>query len=150
MTDPKKQRVLILCTGNSARSQMAEALVNARLGDRWQAFSAGTQPAAQVNPFALRVLADIGIAHQGTPKHLSAFVDQPFDAVITVCDDASENCPLWPGQGRRIHIGFEDPAAVTGSDDERRAAFETTRDAIIDRLLPAVAALTAPPQPVGK
>jgi arsenate reductase len=134
-------RVLILCTGNSARSQMAEALVNARLGPAWQAASAGTQPAPRVNPFALEVLAEIGVAHPGArPKSMTEFYGQPFDKVITVCDDAAENCPVWPGQGQRVHIGFPDPAAVEGNDEDKRAAFRTVRDDIIARLLPALAA----------
>ena len=88
-----KRRVLILCTGNSARSQLAEALVNARLGDTWEAYSAGTQPAAAVNPFALAVLAEVGIQPSGShPKHISGFIGQPFDVVITVCDEAAEHC----------------------------------------------------------
>jgi arsenate reductase len=134
-----KQRVLILCTGNSARSQMAEAIINARRGDQWQVFSAGTQPAAQVNPYALRALAEIGIETAGTtPKHLSQFTGQPFDLVITVCDDAAENCPVWLGQGKRLHIGFPDPAEATGSDDEILAAFRDVRDAIAVNILAAV------------
>jgi arsenate reductase (thioredoxin) len=134
-----KRRVLILCTGNSARSQLAEVLVNARLSDAWEAFSAGTQPAAQVNPNALVVLKEIGIETAGSyPKHISTFVGQPFDVVITVCDDAAENCPVWAGQGKRLHIGFSDPAAVIGSDENILAAFRETRDAIIERLLPVL------------
>jgi len=134
-----KRRVLILCTGNSARSQLAEALVNARLGDEWEAYSAGTKPAAQVNPGALAVLDEIGIQTAGShPKHLSTFLGQPFDAIITVCDDAAENCPVWPGQGKRLHIGFPDPAEVTGNHEIILAAFRQTRDAIAERLLPVL------------
>ena len=130
------RRVLILCTGNSARSQMAEALVNARRGDAWQAFSAGTQPAAAVHPLALRALAEIGIVTAGSPpKRIDVFRGQPFDVVITVCDDAAENCPVWLGQGRRAHIGFADPAAATGGEAERLAAFRTVRDEIEARIL---------------
>ena len=134
-----KNRVLILCTGNSARSQLAEALVNMRRGDDWAAFSAGTQPAAQVNPNALAVLAEIGIQTLGShPKHVSTFVGQPFDVVITVCDDAAENCPVWSGQGKRLHIGFPDPAQVTGNQEQVLEAFRQTRDAIAERLLPVL------------
>ncbi|MCA0457489.1 MAG: arsenate reductase ArsC [Chloroflexi bacterium] len=134
-----KRRVLILCTGNSARSQLAEALVNARLGDTWEAVSAGTQPAAAVNPFALVALAEVGIQTSGShPKHLSGFIGQPFDVVITVCDDAAEHCPVWVGQGKRLHIGFPDPAAVLGDDATKLAAFRHTREAIIERLLPVL------------
>jgi arsenate reductase len=134
-----KHRVLILCTGNSARSQLAEALVNARLGVEWEAFSAGTQPAAQVNPNALAVLAEMGIDRTGShPKPISTFYGQPFDVVITVCDDAAENCPVWLGQGKRLHIGFPDPAQVIGDHETVLAAFRETRDAIVERLLPAL------------
>lgn len=133
------RRVLILCTGNSARSQLAEALVNKRLSDQWQAVSAGTQPAARVNPFALTVLAEIGIETIGSqPKHVEQFRGQVFDAVITVCDDAAENCPVWHGQGKRLHIGFPDPAAVQGAAAVQLEAFRQTRDAIINRLLPVL------------
>ncbi len=134
-----KRRVLILCTGNSARSQLAEALVNARMGDYWEAHSAGTQPASRVNPNALAVLEEIGIQTEGShPKHLSTFIGQPFDAVITVCDDAAENCPVWSGQGKRLHIGFPDPAEVTGDAETILSAFRQTREAIVARLLPAL------------
>jgi arsenate reductase len=136
-----KHRVLILCTGNSARSQLAEALVNARLGEMWDAFSAGTQPAAQVNPNARVVLEEMGIQTAGSyPKHVSTFVEQPFDVVITVCDDAAENCPVWAGQGKRLHIGFPDPAQTTGDHETVLVAFRQTRDAIIERLLPVLKA----------
>ncbi len=135
----QKQRILILCTGNSARSQMAEALINARYDDRWLAFSAGTQPAARVNPYALEVLSEIGvIPHDAHPKHLSAFLGQPFDLVVTVCDDAQENCPFWPGQGQRLHVGFPDPAAIKGTNIEKLAAFRGVRDDIIAKLLPLI------------
>ena len=105
-----KRKVLFLCTGNSARSQMAEAIVNARLGDAWQAFSAGTEPAGQVHPFALRVLMEMGIEHQGRTKGATEFRDVALDLVVTVCDDAAESCPLWLGSGRRVHLGLPDPA----------------------------------------
>jgi arsenate reductase len=118
------KQVLILCTGNSARSQMAEALVNHKRGDTWHAESAGTQPAARVNPYALKALAEIGIETEGShPKNLSEFIGKPFDVVITVCDDAADNCPVWLGQGKRVHIGFPDPAEATGTDDEILAVF---------------------------
>lgn len=132
----EKKRILILCTGNSARSQMAEALINARRDD-WQAVSAGTQPAERVNPYALRALEEIGIHTQGSrPTHIDEFIGQPFDMVITVCDDANENCPVWPGQGRRIHVGFPDPAKAEGTDEEIMEVFRSVRDDIERRLLP--------------
>ncbi|MFQ5859264.1 MAG: arsenate reductase ArsC [Anaerolineae bacterium] len=123
-----KRKVLFLCTGNSARSQMAEAIVNAQLGDEWEAVSAGTQPAGYVHPNALRALAEIGISHQGRSKHAAEFRDVPFDLVVTVCDDAAENCPVWLGQGKRVHLGFPDPAKATGTEEEIMAVFRAVRD----------------------
>jgi len=125
-----KRKVLFLCSGNSARSQMAEAIVNARLGGEWQAFSAGIQPAATVHPAARRALAEIGIEHQGHTKGVAEFRDVPFDLVVTVCDNAAENCPLWLGKGRRIHLSFPDPAKTTGTEDEILAVFRAVRDDI--------------------
>ncbi len=131
-----QRRVLFLCTGNSCRSQMAEAIVNARRGDLWQAVSAGTRPADAVHPNALRALAEIGIQPDGArPKSADAFRADPLDLVVTVCDDAAENCPLWLGQGRRVHIGFPDPAQATGSDDAVMAVFRSVRDDIERRIL---------------
>lgn len=132
-----KKRVLILCTGNSARSQMAEALVNTRCGDHWEAFSAGTDPAAQVNPYALRALDEIGIsASEAYPKPATSFSGEPFDMVLTVCDGAAEHCPMWPGQGERVHIGFPDPAQVTGDDQTVMSAFRSVRDGMEAQILP--------------
>lgn len=108
--------MLVLCTGNSCRSHLAEALINHRLGDRWQAFSAGTSPAGYVHPKAIEVLKEIGIDHQGESKPANLFRSIPLDLVITVCDDAAENCPVWVGVGKRMHIGFPDPAKATGSE----------------------------------
>ena len=140
----QKHRVLVLCTGNSARSQMAEAIINNRRGDVWEAVSAGTQPAAQVNPYALRALAEIGIQTEGTrPKPISTFMGQGFDVVITVCDDAAENCPVWPDQGKRVHVGFPDPATVEGDDAAKLAAFRQARDAIEERILDTLDEYTA-------
>ncbi len=129
-----KYRVLVLCTGNSARSQMAEGLVNARLADRFVAFSAGTQPAGYVHPQAIAALAEIGIdISQQRSKSTDEFKGVPFDVVITVCDNAAEDCPVWLGQGRRVHIGFPDPAAAP--PDERVQQFRAVRDAIQQQLL---------------
>lgn len=133
-----KHRVLFLCTGNSARSQMAEAIVNNKLGEKWAAFSAGTQPAGRVNPLAVQALVEIGIDHQGTPKTIEQFRNSPFDLVITLCDDAAQNCPVWLGQGKRMHIGFPDPAEATGSDDEKMAVLRSVRDDIQARILPVL------------
>ncbi len=126
----EKRKVLFLCTGNSARSQMAEAIVNARMGNEWEAVSAGTFPSGYVHPNALRALAEIGIEHRGRSKSANEFRDAPFDLVVTVCDDAAENCPVWLGQGKRVHLGFPDPAKATGTDEQVMAAFRTVRDAI--------------------
>ena len=113
-----RKRVLFLCTGNSCRSQMAEAVVNARMGDRWHAFSAGVEPAGQVNPNAIRALAEIGIPHVGESKHVDRFFNDDFDLVVTVCDEAAENCPIWLGRGKKVHLGFPDPAKAKGTHEE--------------------------------
>ncbi len=129
------RKVLFLCTGNSCRSQIAEAIVNARLSDDWRAFSAGTEPAGYMHPKAVQVLEEIGILHSGRSKSIDQFRETDFDLVITVCDDAAENCPLWLGVGKRAHLGFPDPAKVEGRDDEILAAFRSTRDAIQSQVL---------------
>jgi arsenate reductase len=131
-----RRKVLFLCTGNSCRSQMAEAIVNARLGDAWEAYSAGTQPAGYVHSLALAVLAEIGIEHRGRSKSADEYRGMPFDLVVTVCDDAAENCPVWLGQGKRVHLGFPDPARATGSPEEVLAVFRSVRDDIA-RKIPA-------------
>ncbi len=123
-------KVLFLCTGNSARSQMAEAIVNARLTDEWEAVSAGVRPTGNVHPLAVRALAEIGIAHAGRSKSADEFRGAPFDLVVTVCDDAAENCPVWLGQGKKTHLSFPDPAKATGTDDEIMAVFRLVRDDI--------------------
>ena len=129
------KRVLFLCTGNSCRSQMAEALVNHDLGQSWTAFSAGVRPAGFVHPLALQVLSEIGIEHHSHSKSVDEWRGQEFDLVITVCDDAAEECPLWLGQGRRVHIGFPDPALATGTPEEIRAVFRQVRDDIRTRVV---------------
>ena len=129
-----KRRVLFLCAGNSCRSQLAEAIVNARLGDEWHAYSAGTKPAGHVHPNALRVLAEIGIEHPGRSKSVQEYRDQPFDLVVTVCDAAAEDCPLWLGQGQRVHLGFPDPAKATGTEAEILTAFRRVRDDIGEQI----------------
>jgi arsenate reductase (thioredoxin) len=125
-----KNRVLFLCTGNSCRSQMAEAIVNARLGNQWEAVSAGTRPAGYVHPKAIQVLQEIGIHHQGQSKLADEYRDLPLDLVVTVCDSAAEECPVWLGPGRRFHLSFEDPAKAAGSEAEILAAFRNVRDQI--------------------
>jgi arsenate reductase len=124
-----KKNVLFLCTGNSCRSQMAEGLVNYYLGDEWRAYSAGTAPAGYVHPLAVRAMAELGIdISRQRSKSADEFRTCAFDIVVTVCDDAAENCPIWLGNGRKVHIGFEDPARAAGSDEERLAVFCCVRD----------------------
>lgn len=120
-----KRKVLFLCTGNSARSQMAEALVNERLSDRWEAVSAGTKPTGFVHPKALAALAEIGIEHTGRSKLADEFRGVNFDLVVTVCDSAAEECPVWLGKGKRVHHSFPDPAKTDDMND-----FRKVRDAI--------------------
>ena len=122
------RRVLVLCTANSARSQMAEGLIRHDFGDRVEVFSAGVAPAC-VRPEAVAVMREAGIditAHRS--KHVNEFSGQEFDDVITVCDAANEQCPIFPGRARRHHHDFPDPAAAGGSDERRRAAFRRSRD----------------------
>ena len=127
-----KERVLILCTGNSARSQMAEGLLRHDFGDRFDVFSAGTKP-SHVRPEAIKVMSELGIDLSGhRSKHVDEFVGQEFSYVITVCDNAKEICPIFPGKTQQIHWSFEDPAGVQGSEEERVAAFRKIRDKIRD------------------
>ena len=123
-----KKRVLFLCTGNSCRSQMAEAIVNARLGEEWEAVSAGTKPAGFVHPKALEALREIGIQHEGRSKMADEFRDVPFDLVVTVCDSAAEECPLWLGKGKRTHHSFPDPALTDNMDDFRNVRDDIERE----------------------
>lgn len=113
---------------------MAEAIVNARLGERWHAYSAGTEPTGYVHPKALAALAEIGINHQGHSKSLDTFRNTSFDLVVTVCDSAAEECPYWPGSGRTVHLGFPDPAKVSGDDEEVMAVFRAVRDQIAEKM----------------
>lgn len=126
----RKQKVLFLCTGNSARSQMAEGLLRNMAGDRFEVLSAGTEPAG-LNPLAVRVMAEIGIdiSHHRS-KHAKEYLGQGFPFLVTVCDNANEHCPIFPGVVYRYHWGFEDPAAATGTDEERLAVFRRVRDEI--------------------
>ncbi len=120
-----KHKVLFLCTGNSCRSQMAEAIVNYRLGEKWEAVSAGTKPTGFVHPKAQASLEEIGIHHAGRSKSVDEFRDVNFDMVVTVCDSAAEECPVWLGKGKRVHHSFPDPAKT---DDIN--AFRKVRDGI--------------------
>jgi len=129
-----KKRVLVLCTGNSARSQMAEGLLRHEAGDRFQVESAGTKP-GQVRPEAITVMKELGIDISGhNSKHVNEFNGQAFDYVLTVCDNAKESCPVFPAQTKRIHKAFEDPAAFQGTETERLAVFRRVRDEIREYL----------------
>jgi arsenate reductase len=127
-----KKSVLFVCTHNSARSQMAEGLMNADHSEAYEAQSGGTEPAL-VNPYAIRAMSEIGIdiSHH-TSKSVDQFLDQDLDYVVTVCDHANEACPFFPGGKKRIHKGFEDPAAVKGTDAEKLEAFRRIRGEIRD------------------
>lgn len=124
------KKVLFLCTGNSCRSQMAEAIVNARLGSTWEAASAGTKPAGYVHPKAVAALAEIGIPHEGRSKLADEFRGTDFDLVVTVCDSAAEECPVWIGKGKRTHHSFPDPAKAEGTEQEIMNVFRAVRDDI--------------------
>ncbi len=136
MNKMDKKRVLFLCTGNSARSQMAEGLVDHFLGEKWEAYSAGMSPAGYVHPLAIQVMAEWGIdISTRRSKSVDEFRDADFDLVIAVCDDAARTCPLWLGGGQVVRIGFPDPAQATGSQDERLVVFQQVRDDIRKRVL---------------
>ncbi|NWG00699.1 MAG: arsenate reductase ArsC [Thermoanaerobaculaceae bacterium] len=136
----ERKRVLILCTGNSCRSQMAEAWVNHLLGDRWEAHSAGTSPAAAVHPLAVQAMAEVGLdISRARPKSVETLLEHPWDLVVTVCDSARETCPLFPRPVEQLHISFPDPALAQGTPEERLAVFRAVRDDIRARLLAALA-----------
>lgn len=126
MTSPRS--VLFLCTGNSARSQIAEALMNKKGRGKFVASSAGSRPAARVNPFAVRALKEVGIDWSGhAPISVDTIIGEKFDFVITVCDNAKEACPILPGHPIHAHWGMEDPAEVEGTDAEKAQAFAAAR-----------------------
>lgn len=129
---PCKKQVLFVCTHNSARSQMAEGLLNSLYGNKYTAYSAGIEPTI-VNPYAIQVMSEIGIdisKHQA--KSINEFMEQKFDYVIAVCDHANETCPFFPGGLKRLHQSFEDPASFKGEEDEVLSAFRRIRDEIKD------------------
>lgn len=129
-----KPRVLFLCTGNSARSQMAEALLRHLGGNRFEAHSAGLDPKG-MNPLTVEALAEIGLDTKGqSSKSLQVYLGHHFDHVITVCDHANEKCPAWPGKTQRHHWSFEDPAAATGTHEEQLNVFRKIRDKISARI----------------
>ena len=132
--EQSKKEVIFVCTGNSCRSQIAEAIVNARLGFEWKAYSAGTRPADNVHPYTIEVLKEIGINHQGRTKTVDEFYGHDFDLVITVCDSAAEKCPLWLGKGKRVHMGFPDPAKATGDEETIKQVFRQVRDNIAEEI----------------
>ena len=130
------KRVLFLCTGNSCRSHMAEGLTNHFLREKWVAHSAGTEPAGYVHPLAIAAMTelDIDISEQYS-KSADVFRYAPIDLVVTVCDDAAENCPVWLGNGRVKHISFPDPAKATGTDEEKMTLFRDVRNGIKEKVL---------------
>ena len=129
-------RILIICTGNSCRSQMAEGFIRSIAPKSWLIFSAGIRPEQAVNPIAIRVMAEIGIdISTQRPKSVEAFVSDSFDFLITVCGGANENCPTFTGKVRKhLHIGFPDPASAVGSDEEILNTYRQVRDDIIKAL----------------
>ncbi len=129
MTNDNKPLILILCTGNSCRSQVAEGILQQALGDVCQVASAGSKPAGFVHPLAVAVMAEIGIdISTQRSKSLEEFLDREVETVITVCGRADQACPMFPGQVNRHHFAFDDPAEVEGADEEKLAAFRRTRD----------------------
>ena len=134
-----KLRVLILCTGNSCRSPMAEGWITHRLGERWEAHSAVTRPLASVHPLAVRAMAEVGVdISSAVPKGLERFLGQKWNLVVTVCDDAREVCPAFPRPVPMIHVSFDDPFFARGGEGERMREFRRVRDDIRDRLLPEI------------
>jgi arsenate reductase len=126
-----KPTILILCTGNSCRSHLAEGILRAAAGDLFDVQSAGSKPAGYVHPLAIQVMKEIGIdvsAHQS--KHMNNFLQQPVETVVTVCGNADQACPMYPGQLNRHHWGFYDPAHATGTEEEKLAVFRRVRDEI--------------------
>lgn len=144
MTNPAKTRVLFLCTGNSCRSQMAEGLTAALRGDTFQAASAGVRPSL-IDPRAIKAMAEIGIDISGQrSKDVSELMQQTFDYVVTLCGHARESCPLFPGQARRVHRGFDDPpylAANATSEDQAMGHYRRVRDEIKAMVLAMPASL---------
>ncbi|MCM8798936.1 MAG: arsenate reductase ArsC [Candidatus Omnitrophica bacterium] len=130
-----KTKVLFLCTGNSARSQMAEGFLRHMAGDRFEVFSAGLKP-TQVNPLAIKVMAEVGIdISKHRSKSVSEFIGQNFDYVITVCDNAKQTCPVFPGKYEKIHWSLEDPAQAQGTEEEKLAVFMKVRDKILENII---------------
>ena len=134
MPDQDPTRVIFVCTHNSARSIMAEALLREKGGDRFEVHSAGTE-VAEVRPLTLRVLEDAGLPTDGLySKSVNEFIDQKFDYVVTVCDSARQKCPVFPGEGERLHWGYDDPSAAEGTEEQRLEAFRRVFTAISQRI----------------
>jgi arsenate reductase len=126
-----KPLILVLCTGNSCRSHLAEGLLRSALGDAFEVASAGSNPAGYVHPLAIRAMEEVGIDLSGhRSKHLDEFLDREVETVITVCGNADQACPVFPGQLNRHHWPFEDPAHATGTEEEQFAVFRRVRDEI--------------------
>ena len=142
MSTNKRLRVLILCTGNSCRSQMTEGWIRHLFGGRIEAHSAGSKPSGYVHPLAVRAMAEVGIdIGEGESKHVNLFLGQTFDYVLTVCDLAKEACPVFPGTSERAHRSFDDPADAAGSQAEKLEVFRRVRDEIrewIEELFPTL------------
>ena len=135
------KRVLVICTSNSARSQLAEGIINHDLAGRWQAFSAGSQPSGYVQPLALRALQELNIDTSALySKGISLYEGQEFDLVITICDNAAQSCPFWPGMGKQVHHALPDPSDVMGSEEERLAAYRRTIAQIRSEIFPLLEA----------
>jgi len=132
--EKKRRRVLFVCTHNSSRSQMAEGLLRDIAGDRFEALSAGTE-ATHIRPLAVRAMEEIGIDISGQEsKTLERYLGEPFDHVVTVCDEANEACPYFPGAKNRLHWSLEDPSKTEGSEEERLAVFRRVRDELGERI----------------
>ncbi|MBX3265681.1 MAG: arsenate reductase ArsC [Acidobacteria bacterium] len=142
MSEDKKS-ILVLCTGNSARSQMAEGIIRHLFGDRFEVFSAGTHPSL-VRPEAIKAMAEIGIDLSGhRSKSVEEFAGREIDYVLTVCDNARENCPYFPARTKVVHHSFDDPAAVEGDEETRLSAFRKVRDQIQDYAASELTAILA-------
>ena len=129
-----RKRVLFLCTGNSCRSQMAEGFLRHLAGDKFEVFSAGVKP-TQVNPLAVKVMAEVGIdISKHKSKSAMEFIGQQFDYVITVCDNAKQTCPVFPGHYEKLHWSLEDPAEAEGGEEERMVVFREIRDKIKQKI----------------
>jgi arsenate reductase len=141
-----RKKALFLCTHNSSRSQMAEGLLHFLRGEQWEAFSAGTEPRG-VHPYAVSAMAEIGVDISASQsKRVDSFLGRNFDLVVTVCDDANEACPIFPGGTKRRHRSFPDPSAAQGTPEERLAAFRRSRDEIREWILSdALFAVNSPP-----